>query len=152
MALRHTRCSLNESDFPCQYHSLTVHMRSVMEKGALVQYFGFLLSLTFSPLEICGELRGALTNFSPCIPVFLCHLCTPCEISGGRIGAGTDFSLSLSFHQYPIPIFCMKILPKGQTSEFWEPGRCDWKTTITFLSFVHGSDQTIGRYCLSVLS
>jgi hypothetical protein len=75
-------------------------------------------------------------------------LFTPCEISDGRIGAGTDFSLSVSFHRYPIPIFYMKILPERQTSEVWVSGRCDWKMTITFLSFVHGSDQTIVRYCL----
>jgi hypothetical protein len=77
MALGHPR-SLNNSDFPCRYNSLAFHMRSVMEKGALMQVSVWVVwpsadCLSFSPLEICGELRGAMTNFSPCTPVVLCR-------------------------------------------------------------------------------
>jgi hypothetical protein len=77
VALGHPRCSPNNSDFPCQDHSLAVHIRSVMEKGAPVQVSVWVVwlsaALSFSPLEICGKLRGALTNFSPSTPVVLCH-------------------------------------------------------------------------------
>lgn len=155
VALGHTRCSLNNSDCLCQYHSLAVHMRSVMEKCLLVQVSVWVFWLSaVTVFQSIGDLwwtkRRSDKLFSPCTPVFLLSLsCTPCEISGGRIGAGTEFSLSVSFHQYPIPIFCMKIVPERQTSEVWESGRCDWKTAITFVYFVHGSDQTIGRYFLS---
>jgi hypothetical protein len=76
-ALGHPR-SQNNSDFPCQYHSLAFHMRSVMEKGALIQVSVWVVwpsadCHSFSPLEICSAVRGAMTNFSPCIPVVLCH-------------------------------------------------------------------------------
>jgi hypothetical protein len=51
----------------------------------------------------------------------------PCGIGGGKSGIGTGFSssilvflLSVSFHQFSIPIFIyMLFLPKGQTFEAW---------------------------------
>jgi hypothetical protein len=36
VALGNTRCSLSNSDFPRQYHTLSVHMTTVMENGALI--------------------------------------------------------------------------------------------------------------------
>ena len=128
-----------------------------MEKGALVQVSVRLFWLSaVTVVQSIGDWWWTKRRSDKLLSMYsgfpLSLLFAPCESSGGQIGAGTDFSLSVSFHQYPIPTFCMKILTERQTSEVWESGRCDRKTTVTFLSFVHGSDQTIGRYCLSVLS
>jgi hypothetical protein len=107
--------------FPCQYHSLAIRMRSVMEKCALVQVSVWVFwPSAVTMVQSIGDLWRTKRRSDILLSMYsglLCQLFTPCEINGGRIGAGTDFSLSLSFHQYPIPIFCMKILPERQTSE-----------------------------------
>jgi hypothetical protein len=55
----------------------------------------------------------------------------PCETGGGKSGIGTGFSssilvflLSVSFHQFSIPVFIyMPFLPEGQTVKVWKPSK-----------------------------
>lgn len=50
------------------------------------------------------------------------------EICGGHNGTRdrvfleyVSFALSVSFHKRAVLVFCILLLPEGQTSEVWEP-------------------------------
>jgi hypothetical protein len=118
-----TSFSLNILDFPCQYPSLSVHVRPVMDKVALELVFlrVFWLSAVTVHLRFVVNWEALWQTFLHVLRFTLSLSFAPCEISGGRIGAGTCFYLSVSFHQFPMPIFFFMItLPEGQMSESWD--------------------------------